>query len=249
MFQVNLWQRSWNILFHNPICDNSLPCSFTNNKDSRQPLKRHSEILRTPAVYAKPSMHFLTINTCMGPLTTEVYGTDRDRFAAVDVFYTIIVVEHLNKSCKCCWNNCFGVINLSVNYSLMGLLLCIAFRAQAWHVRKPHWNALLSTQGMTTLCSVTEVFTGRIIRHAHPRHIGLPLCWVYIVTEQHLLINTGLGEGRGGAIFYQFRQPVLSIQRPSVVSESMSIQQAASRGYQQIYGRGRAGMEICQWTS
>lgn len=195
MFQVNLWQRSWNILFHNPICDNSLPRSFANNKDSRQPLKHHSEILQTPASNAKTSMYFLTTNTCMGPLTTEVYGTDRDRFAAVDVFYTIIVVEHLNKSCKCCWNNCFGLINLSVNYSLMGPLLCIAFRAQAWHVRNPHWNALLSTQRMTTVCSVTAVCTGQIIRHALSRHIGLPLCWVYTVTEQHLLINRGLGGG------------------------------------------------------
>lgn len=140
-------------------------------------------------------MYFLTTNTCMRPLTTEVYSTDRDRFAAVDVFYTIIVVEHLNKSCKCCWNNCFGVINLSVNYSVMGPLLCIAFHAQAWHVGKPHWNALLSTEWMTTVCGVTAVCRGRIIRHALPRRIGHPLCWLYTVTEQHLLINRGLGWG------------------------------------------------------
>lgn len=186
-------------------------------------------------------MYFLTTNTCAGPLTTEVYGTDRDRFAAVDVFYAIIVVEHLNKSCKCCWNNCFGVVNLSVNYSLMGPLLRTAFCAQAWNVRKPHWNALLSTQWMTTVCSVTAVRTGRIIRHALPRCIGHPLCWVYTVTERRLLINRGLGRKR-------YLLPALSIQRPTDVSQSMSIHPAPSRAHQLIYHTGSAGMEICQWT-
>ncbi len=120
--------------------------------DSRRPLKCHSEILQTPPVYAKPQC---TSWPLIHALTTEVYGTDKDRFAAVYIFYAIIVVEHLNNSCKCCWNNCFSVINLSVNYSLLGPLLYIAFCAQAWNVRKPYRNTLLSTQGMTTVCSVT----------------------------------------------------------------------------------------------
>ncbi len=158
--------------------------------DSRRPLKCHSEILQTPPVYAKAQC---TSWPLIHAITTEVYGTDKDRFAAVDIFYAIIVVEHLNNSCKCCWNNCFGVINLSVNYSLLGPLLYIAFCAQAWNVRKPYRNALLSTQGMTTVCSVTAGRTGQIIHHALPRRIGHPLCWVYTVTEQRLLINRGLG--------------------------------------------------------
>ncbi len=147
-------------------------------------------ILQTPPVYAKAQC---TSWPLIHAITTEVYGTDKDRFAAVDIFYAIIVVEHLNNSCKCCWNNCFGVINLSVNYSLLGPLLYIAFCAQAWNVRKPYRNALLSTQGMTTVCSVTAGRTGQIIHHALPRRIGHPLCWVYTVTEQRLLINRGLG--------------------------------------------------------
>ncbi len=198
--------------------------------------------IRDSSSLCKTSMYFLTTNTCVGPLTTEVYGTDRDRFAAVDVFYAIIVVEHLNKSCKCCWNNCFGVVNLSVNYSLMGPLLCIALCAQAWNVRKPHWNALLSTQGMTTVCSVTAGHTGRIIRHALPRRIGHPLCWVYTVTEQRLLINRGLGER--SAISYQRSRS----SGPLMSSQSMSIHPAASTAYQLIYCTGSTGMEICQWT-
>lgn len=111
------------------------------------------------------------------------------RSGAVDVFYAIFVMKLLNKSCKFCRNNCFGAINLSVNYSVMGQLLRIALRAKAWHVRKPHWNALLSAQGMTTVCNVTAVYTDWIIRHILPRRTGHWVCRAYTVAEQHLLIR------------------------------------------------------------
>lgn len=190
-------------------------------------------------------MYFLTTNTCMRPLTTEVYSTDRDRFAAVDVFYTIIVVEHLNKSCKCCWNNCFGVINLSVNYSVIGPLLCIAFRAQAWHVRKPHWNALLSTERITTVCGVTAVCTGRIIRHALPRRIGHPLCWVYTVTEQHLLINRGL---RVGGISHTSSDSLSSQSSGPLLSLSQCPSNKPHPGDISWFITEEAQAWRCQWT-
>lgn len=143
------------------------------------------------------------------------------RSAAVDVFYTISVVKLLNKSWKCCRNNCFGAINLSVNYSVMERLLCIALRAQAWHVRKPHWNALLSAQGVTTVCNVTAVYTGWIIRHNLPRRTGHWVCWAYTVAVWHSLIHWAV-EGKLS----------LYIHWPCTVSQSLSIHPAASRQYQ-----------------
>lgn len=125
----------------------------------------------------------------------------------------------LNKSCKFCRNNCFGAINLSVNYSVMGQLLRIALRAKAWHVRKPHWNALLSAHGMTTVCNVTAVYTDWIIRHILPRRTGHWVCRAYTVAEQHLLIRWA-AEGS------------LSIHCPCTGSESFSVHPATSRWYQ-----------------